>query len=118
MSGRLEELLTELEELSVRALEEANRGDIVAALETVCQRGEAVSSLQTALAKESPVSYTEWNRLAVIHFQGNRIQESIETTRLHLAGELIQNVRDQALLGCVSGVVNESPSTSGLNETA
>jgi hypothetical protein len=102
----IDSLLTELETLSAKAMEEAAAPDFDVVGQTLRHRAAVIDNLQALLATAEPVSYTEWNRLAVIHFQGNRVHELLEAARQRLAGELMQNVREQALLGCVNGVVN------------
>lgn len=100
-------LLTELEELSAKALQETEAGNLTSAMHTIAQRGVAVGQLPTALAAAAPVTYVEWNRIAVIHFQGNRIQASLQAVRQRFAGERVQTAREQALLECVTGVVGK-----------
>lgn len=117
MAHALASLLQELEDLSAEALEQVSAGQLKRAAESVRQRGVAVRHLQEALAAAGPVSYEEWNRLVVIHFQGNRVQEAFTQARAHLASELSAAGREQALLHCVYGTIKQKP-VRNLNETA
>ena len=47
----------------------------------------------------------------------NRLGEALQAARMLLAGELVQSVPEQALLGCVSGIVAKRV-PAVLNETA
>lgn len=105
MSPELDQLLIELEKLSARAIEEVQAHDLTAAAQTVRLRGQALSRLQLELAHTQAISYEEWNRLVVIHFQGNRIGEGFMQARQRLAAQLVETSRDQALLNCVAGIV-------------
>jgi hypothetical protein len=108
--------LTELEELSARALELADAGDTVAAAVVVNHRGEAVQRLQ---ALSEPLSYTDWNRLVVIHYQGNQIAASLATARKQIASEFLESAREHAFLECIGGVINsEAASPAHVNEHA
>lgn len=118
MTDTLNNLLSELEELSAKAVDQATAGELEAAAHTIFQRSAAVVGLQRVLAAAEPVSYTEWNRLAVIHFQGNRIHDMLLAARGQLAAELVESTRGQALLECVSGVVGESTPPARLSEHA
>lgn len=109
----VDELLTELEQLSARGLELAEAGDTVAAVPVIEARGNVVDRL-TSLSE--PLSYADWNRLVVIHYQGNRIAASLQAARKVIAAEFLDTVRNDAFLGCIGGVVDE-PTPSHLNES-
>jgi hypothetical protein len=106
MPSNLECLLNELEEASAQALALVESGELALAADIVRRRGVTLSHLQEALTVVDPVSYEEWNRLAVIHFQGNRVQEALTIARARLAAELIDNFREQSLLDSMSHLVS------------
>lgn len=119
MAEALDRLLQELEDLSAKALQEALASDLTAAAQSIAVRGLAVQRWQDQLATAGTVTYEEWNRLAVIHFQGNRILEAIGEARRRLAADATDHQRARALLNCVTAVVGRTPRVnSTLNETA
>jgi hypothetical protein len=107
MNENIDGLLTELEELSAKALEQVDQSELTTAVQLVEQRGAAIGRLQTAIASSGPLSYVEWNRMTVIHCQGNRLQSALEGLRGRLAAELVLSAREHALLDCVTGVVGQ-----------
>lgn len=107
MSEPIDGLLSELEELSTRVVELAAAADTVAAEDLITQRGAVAARLKMALETAvSPCSYSDWNRLVVVHAQGNQIQAHLAAARTGIAMQLIENAREQALLECMSGVMN------------
>jgi hypothetical protein len=117
MSTPIHKLLTELEDLSARAIADVEAGELIAAADSIRLRGEALARLDDALAAAGPVSYEEWNRLVVIHFQGNRALQLLTVAKEQLSAEAVESSREQALLQCVAGVVLES-TTASVSETA
>lgn len=108
-----DELLTELERLSAQALQLADSEDTENAAEIVGQRGETIQRL-TGITET--FSYTDWNRLVIIHHQGNRIAASLQAARARIAHEFLDSVGGHALLECMSGVLEEPVSVGQLNE--
>jgi hypothetical protein len=108
-----DELLTELERLGAQAFELAEAGDTVQAATVVALRAKAVERLQLL---KGPLSYTDWNRLVVIHCQGNRIAASLQAARVRIASEFLDSMREHALLECMSGVLESEAPVLQLNE--
>jgi hypothetical protein len=117
MNEIVDQLLTQLEELSARAVDFAGEGNTVAAADVIAERGTAIERLKLAIASSEPLSYTDWNRLVVIHCQGNRIHANLQTAREQIASEVVECARENAFLECVGGVVEQTGS-SQLNESA
>jgi len=111
----VDHLLTELEQLSARALELADAGDTMEAATVVARRGEAVERLQKL---SEPLSYPDWNRLVVIHYQGNQLAASLTSARRRIAAEFLETAREDAFLGCIGGVVDTEPAAVLVNERA
>jgi hypothetical protein len=109
----VDELLTELERLSAHALELADAGDTVQAAGVVLERGQALQRLQSI---REPLSYADWDRLVVIHYQGNRIATSLQAVRVHIAREFLDSMREHAFLECMSSVIESDPAMLQLNE--
>jgi hypothetical protein len=108
----LDELFSELERISAEAVDQAAAGDIEATVRSINERGAAVLRLEAALKNAPPASYTEWNRLIVIHFQGKRILEHLAAARMRLGSDLIESERERALLDCVNAVAGvKNPAT-------
>ena len=113
MSPLIDSLLPQLESVTARIFEmtEAalSAGDnIVQISDLVSERGLLVKQLDDLLAKNSPLSYSDWNRLVVIHNQGQRIEMNLQSTRGRIVNQIAMNARGQAFLNCVAGVV-ETP---------
>jgi hypothetical protein len=111
----IDEILTELEQVSAQALDAAGAADTVTASALLAERGHLIQRLE---AFTEPLCYVDWNRLVVIHSQGDRITAAIQATRAGLAGEVVENARGHALLECIRGVVNDGASPGRLNQNA
>lgn len=108
MSARLDDLLSRLEDVSAEAVRLTDPAlndvaDSAAAFEKVNERGGLVQQLNAELAAAHPLSYTDFNRLVVIHYQGSRVQENLRLTRNQIAGQLSANNRERAYFDCVTG---------------
>lgn len=102
MSTQIEELLVRLEEVNAQAVD---CSDPVQVLELVRKRGELIRQLKPVLAAAAPVSYTEWNRLVVIHHQGNRIFENLIQVRARVALEIGANASGRLFLERMTGLL-------------
>lgn len=107
--GRLEEVSTEAAKITDPALSEAV--DTIAALDKIKERGSLVQQLNTELKSAGPLSYTDFNRLVIIHYQGSRAEENLRLVRNQLAGQLSANTRERAYLDCVTGGLETPPPT-------
>ena len=120
MSASIHELLGRLEDVSAEAVNITDLAlnpvvDAVAALDKITERGELVQQLNTELAVAGPLSYADFNRLVIIHYQGSRADENLKMTRSQLAGELSANTRERAFLDCLTGGL-ETPRTTCLSD--
>ena len=113
----LDELLTQVEELSSQALELASVGNMAQAARLVEARAAGIKSLTEFIAMSGPLSFTHYNRLVVIHRQGDRIAAVINGSRLEIAKTFIDTVREHAYLERISAVV-ETSVPAQLSETA
>jgi hypothetical protein len=107
----IDTLLSQLESVSAEAVSITDPAvnetpDSVAALEKISERGVLVQQLHTELAAAGPLSYADFNRLVVIHYQGSRVEENLKLTRNQLAGQLSSNTRERAYLDCITGGLN------------
>jgi hypothetical protein len=112
-----DELLTELESVSAAALLHASTGDTICAASSIERRGVLIQKLTAMMAQSEPLSYTDWNRLVVIHYQGSRIAVDLHAARVQIAHEFVETSREHAYLGCISGVVQNDVAAQ-LNEQA
>jgi len=115
------ELLTRLEDVSARAVEITGTNtepfDCAAALPLIEERDALLTELNDVLQTSQTLSYIEWNRLVIIHFQGNRILENLLGFRSQAAVAWADNARAQAFIQRVSGTVGQ-PWAEHLSETA
>lgn len=112
----IEELLRELEHCTEAALAEARSGNVLDASKTIEYRGDVVRRL-TGILPASTLSYQDWNRLVIVHFQGNQLADAINQARMEAAARLVEMSRQQALLDCMAGVCPSS-SSGQISETA
>jgi hypothetical protein len=101
MNTQLEELFSRLEHVSTE-LAESSDPLLTGAIE---ERGELIQQLQRVLALQDPLSYSEWNRLVVIHHQGSRIQENLEKIRNRVALQLTENTGGRVFLERVTSMI-------------
>ena len=122
MSASIHELLSRLEDVSAEAVNITDLAlnpvvDTVTALNKIVERGELIQQLHTELAAAGPLSYTDFNRLVIIHYQGSRADENLKLTRSQLAGQLSSNTRERAFLDCLTGGL-ETPRKTCLSDNA
>jgi hypothetical protein len=122
VSTSIHELLSRLEDVSTEAVRITDPAlnttvDTVAALDKITERGQLVQQLNTELDAAGLLSYADFNRLVVIHYQGSRADENLKLTRSQLAGELSANTRERAFLDCLTGGL-ETPRTTCLSDNA
>ena len=111
--GRLEDLTAEAVKATNPALPEAV--DPIAALELIGRRGALINELKSALSLPAePLSYTDFNRLVVIHFQGRQAESHLINYRNQLADLLSTNTRERTLFDRITGMV-EAPRIPALN---
>jgi hypothetical protein len=120
MSASVEGLLSRLEDLTAEAVKATNPAlpeavDAIAALALIGQRGALISELKSALSSPAePLSYTDFNRLIVIHFQGRQTESHLIDYRNQLANLLSTNSRERTLFDRITGMV-ETPRIPALN---
>jgi hypothetical protein len=108
--GQLETISAELTEMTEHSLSGAD--NLVEVLDLITGRGALVEKLSGDLAaRSSPVSYSDWNRLVVIHHQGQRIGTNLSAKRNDILGQLAVNAQGQALLNRMNALVEEGPRT-------
>jgi hypothetical protein len=113
-------LLSRLEDLTAEAAKATNPAlhelvDTLAALELIGRRGALINELSSALSSFiEPLSYTDYNRLIVIHFQGRQAESNLISYRNQLANLLSTNTRERTLLDRITGIV-ETPHLPELN---
>jgi hypothetical protein len=117
----INDLLTRLESVSMEAMKmtdpTANEVvDTIASDNKIQERGILVDQLNAELAAAGPLSYTDFNRLIIIHYQGSRTEENVQLARNQLAGELSLNTRGRAFLDCIAGGL-EAPQTTRLTDS-
>lgn len=123
MNTSIDGLLSRLEDLTAEAVKVTNPAlnesvDTIAALELIGQRGALINQLNTALSSPAePLSYADFNRLIVIHFQGRQAESNLIHHRNQLANLLSTNTRERALLDRITGIV-ETPRMPSLNNNA
>jgi hypothetical protein len=112
MSNVVDEVLTRLEEVSARAFQatgaashEGLEPSVVIPL--IEERGATIAELNNVLETVGPLSYSEWNRLAIVHFQGNRIQANLLSLRSQLVLAAADTARAQAFIERLAGAVGE-----------
>jgi hypothetical protein len=101
MDKQLEELFSRLEQVSTE-LAESSDPLLTDAIE---ERGELIEQLQRELVLQGPLSYSEWNRLVVIHHQGARIQENLLKIRNQVALELTGHSGGRMFLERVTSMI-------------
>ena len=116
MDVPIEELLTRLETVSADAVTAADPTASAADAERVsgliAQRGRLIEAFQAAVsANAAPLSYTDWNRLVIVHHQGVRAFQNLQRKRSELASELAANSRERAFLECITGMVDRPPAS-------
>jgi hypothetical protein len=120
MSASVEGLLGRLEDLTAEAVKTTNPAlpeavDPIAALELIGRRGALINELNSALSLPAePLSYTDFNRLIVIHFQGRQAESHLVDYRNQLANLLFTNTRERTLFDRITGIV-EAPRIPALN---
>jgi hypothetical protein len=102
MNTELEDLLSRLEQVSAEAAESSNPL-LAGAIE---ERGKLIEQIQPVLASHVPLSYSEWNRLVIVHHQGSRIQENLENIRNQVVLELGGNTRGRLFLERVTSMIS------------
>jgi len=122
MTGSIESLLDRLEKISADAVAATDparsTADAPIGAELIEERGKLIEEFRVALGNISmPLSYTDWNRLVIVHHQGVRIHDNLQRTRSELVAQLTANCREQAFLECVAGMVEPSHH-GGLIESA
>jgi hypothetical protein len=101
MNTEIEELLIRLEQVSTEAADSFNP----LLSDAIEERRKLIEKLQPVLASHAPLSYSEWNRLVVIHHQGSRIQANLERIRSQMALELGGNARGRLFLERVTSLI-------------
>src|ERR1035441_1309140 len=120
MNTLVEGLLGRLEDLTAEAVKATNPAlpevvDPIAALELIGRRGALINELKSALSLPAePLSYTDFNRLVVIHFQGRQAESHLINYRNQLADLLSTNTRERTLFDRITGMV-ETPRIPALN---
>jgi hypothetical protein len=101
-----ETLLRDLEEVTEQALsltraEACSDADFAHCHSLVEKRSTLIRRLENV---EGPLSYTDYNRLVIIGFQGQRLQENLLRLRMQLAAAVAANRQQSAyakrVLGC------------------
>ena len=112
MPDRFEELLPQLERLTASILKESAAPDnydpehLNASLE---QRSALVRQLSDCVTSSPPVSYTEYNRLVIVHFQGGQIEANLRNMRRGIATELSCGARDRRYADRIAGQFPPTP---------
>jgi hypothetical protein len=122
MSAPLDDLLNQLEQISAEAVKITDPSlneavNSIAALETIRQRGDLVQQLNTELTVAEPLSYTDFNRLVIIHYQGSRVEQNLQLTRQQLVSRLASGTRERAYLDCLTSGL-DTPRTTRLTNSA
>lgn len=100
-------LIEQLENISVQAID-AGTQDPVRALGLIQRRGVLIRKLSQELPAAETVSYEEWNRLVIVHAQGNRLHAMLCSVREELARQASVYAREQALMDTLAGMTNGS----------
>ena len=109
MSNSLNDLLTSLEEVTANAFSLTastpdRNADFERSLELIQQRSVLIRELSEKLCGIE-LSYTDFNRLVIISFQGQRLQEQMIDLRARLATSLAANRQQrnyaERLLSCL-----------------
>ena len=112
----IDELFSQLENVSAEAVRITDpalneMAGSIAAFEKISERGVLLQQLHAEIETAGPLSYTDFNRLVVIHYQGSRAEENLRLTRNQLAGRLSAHTRERAYLDCITGGLNVPPAT-------
>ncbi len=112
----IDKLLSRLENVSTEAVRITDpvldaTPDSVVAFEKISERGVLLQQLCTELGAAGPLSYPDFNRLVVIHYQGSRAEENLRLMRNQLAGRLSSHTRERAYLDCITAGLNAPPVT-------
>jgi hypothetical protein len=102
--GRLEELSSALTRTVDAAAGVESDGDTVAGL--LVQRGQAIEELTRAIAARGPLTYIEFNRMAVIHYQGNQAAIGLKQIRDEMDAALASTTRKQAFANRIAGTLD------------
>ncbi len=109
MPDRLGELLTSLEEVTVKALELSEPGlglgaDLAETLVLIHQRDALIRQLCDMLPGRD-LSYQDYNRTLVLSYQGQRLQNQLIDVRTQLATSLAVTLHQRAYAERVTGTV-------------
>ena len=108
MKSSLDALLSTLEQVSadltgaLEALGDADLTTVAGLLET---RRQLIDDLKAATSSDGPFSYTDFNRMVVIHVQGSRAETRLQALRENLKAASSMNAQQRAYIHCVSGVL-------------
>ena len=110
----IDELFSQLENVSAEAVRITDpalneMAGSVAVFEKISERGVLLQQLHAELEAAGQLSYTGFNRLVVIHYQGSRAEENLRLMRNQLACRLSAHTRERAYLDCITGGLNLPP---------
>jgi hypothetical protein len=111
--AQLETVSTELTEMTERSL--AGADNLLEVLDLLSHRGSLVERVSSLLAQSAPVSYSEWNRLVIIHYQGQRIDTNLSTKRADILSQLTANAQGQTFLNRMTSLVEAPHTASSIN---
>lgn len=111
--GRLEKISADLTEVTERSLPDAH--NLLEVLDLITGRGALIEKLSVVLARSSPVSYSDWNRLVVIHSQGQRIGTNLAAKRNDILNQLALNAQGRAFLNRMTGLVEDPRTISSID---
>jgi hypothetical protein len=112
MNKTVDEMLTTLEEVSAKVVDatditQRDTLDASLTIPLIEKRGALIAELNNVLRTSEPLSYSEWNRLVIVHYQGNRIQANLLGLRSQAVVALADNARAQAFIERLTGAVGE-----------
>jgi hypothetical protein len=114
MNVKIDDLLTRMEGVSARAIDSSDSTlhdtvNMVQVRELIRERGSLLNELAPVLASDESLTYSEWNRLVVIHHQGVRLQENLINARNKAAFELGGNARGRVFLERITSLIAPFP---------
>jgi hypothetical protein len=108
MNSSVGALLRRLEEVSadlVGALELPAEADLTTVAELMETRCCLIDDLKFETANAGPFSYTDFNRMVIIHVQGSRVETRLQAIRQELKAAQGMNAQARAYIHCVHGVL-------------
>jgi hypothetical protein len=113
MPDSLHQLLAALEEITAKAEclvgpRDGVAGDLDAVHGLIHERGVLIGKLPEVISDSAPISYSDYNRIGILHLQGDQISGRLRGIRDQLALQVASGTAQRAYRDCLSGMVSAS----------